>query len=322
MTPLLLALALQAAAAQVQHAACVYWTQPMESRAALEKSGVRHICVPPEQREAWRAAGFDANGLTREELDTRVPLPAPGVAPRTGVASPTRAPWIVANGWRIVRDPSAKYVYQVPAGRGALAAAEAVAYGADAVLQIDPADLEPVGAVMSLADSLAPANLPSVADIAVVDDGTAATGEVMNLLERRNLLFAIVKTPSPRYPINIALGSREYPVEDAADPSAFALAVRRRLTDEKRSLRVFGSEVVVCRLLSDGSRARLYLINYGGREVQGLRLRMRGAFRGADAQVAGAGRVALDDQSVANGATEFSLPRLTTYAVVDLNAVR
>jgi hypothetical protein len=85
---------------------------------------------------------------------------------------------------------------------------------------------------------------------------------------------------------------------------------------------VFGSEVVVCRFLSDGSRARLYLINYGGREVQGLRLRLRGAFRGADAQVAGAGRVALDDQSVANGATEFSLPRLTTYAVVDLNAVR
>ena len=68
MTPLLLALALQAAAAQVQHAACVYWTQPMESRAALDKSGVRHICVPPEQREAWRAAGFDANALTREAL--------------------------------------------------------------------------------------------------------------------------------------------------------------------------------------------------------------------------------------------------------------
>jgi hypothetical protein len=278
--------------------------------------------VAPDQRDAWRGAGFDAVAVSREELDARVALPVPGVAPRTGVASPTRAPWIVANGWRFARDPAAKYAYEVPAGKGALAAAEAIAYGADAVLQIDPTDLEPVGAVMALADSVPAAALPPVADIAVVDDGSAASGEVMNLLARRNLLFAIVKTPSSRYPINIALGSREYPVDEAADPSAFALKVRRQLTDEKRSLRVFGSEVVVCRLLGDESRARLYLINYGGREVQGLRIRLRGAFRGTDAQVAGAGRMALEDQSIANGVTEFSLPRLTTYAVVDLGAGR
>lgn len=322
MTRLVLALALQAAAAQLQQAPCVYWAQPLESRAALDKAGVRHICVAPDQRDAWRGAGFDAVAVSREELDARVALPVPGVAPRTGVASPTRAPWIVANGWRFARDPAAKYVYEVPAGKGALAAAEAIAYGADAVLQIDPTDLEPVGAVMALADSVPAAALPPVADIAVVDDGSAASGEVMNLLARRNLLFAIVKTPSSRYPINIALGSREYPVDEAADPSAFALKVRRQLTDEKRSLRVFGSEVVVCRLLGDESRARLYLINYGGREVQGLRIRLRGAFRGTDAQVAGAGRMALEDQSIANGVTEFSLPRLTTYAVVDLGAGR
>lgn len=322
MTPLLLALALQAAAAQGQPATCIYWTQPIESRAALEKVGVRHICVPPEQRDAWRAAGFDANAVSSEELHARVALPVPGVAPRTGVASPTRAPWIVANGWRITRDSAAKYAYEVPAGKGALAAAEAIAYGADAVLQIDPADLEPVGAVMAVADALPSANLPPVADVAVVDDGSAAVGEVMNLLARRNLLFAIVKGPSSRYPITIALGSPEYPVAEAADPSAFALAVRRRLTDEKRSLRVFGSEVVVCRLLGDESRTRLYLINYGGREVQGLRIRVRGSFRGTDAQVAGVGRVALEDQSIANGATEFSIPRLTTYAAVDLSPAR
>jgi len=287
-----------------------------------EKAGVRHICVPPELRDAWTAAGFDAGAMAREELSARVPLATPGVAPRTGVASPTRAPWIVANGWRILRDPSAQYMYEVPAGRGALAAAEAVAYGAHAVLQIDPADLEAVGAVMSLADSVSETTLPAIADIAVVDDGTAATGEVMNLLARRNLLFAIVKTPSSRYPINIALGTREYPVEDASDPSAFALKVRRQLTDDKRSLRVFGSEVVVCRFLSDGSHARVYLINYGGREIQGLRVHLRGTFRGSDAQVAGVGPVALEDQSAASDATEFSLPRLTTYAVVDLGPVR
>jgi len=76
--------------------------------------------------------------------------------------------------------------------------------------------------------------------------------------------------------------------------------------------------VVVCRLTSGAGRARLHLINYGGREIEGLRLRVRGNYGAGEAQVSGAGRVALQDRSVASGATEFSLPRLTTYAVIDL----
>ena len=79
----------------------------------------------------------------------------------------------------------------VPAGKAALAAAEAFAYGADAVLKIDPADLASVGAMLTFLDSAAAADLPPVADFAVVDDGSAVTGEVMNLLARRNLLFQV-----------------------------------------------------------------------------------------------------------------------------------
>ena len=45
---------------------------------------------------------------------------------------------------------------------------------------------------------------------------------------------------------------------------------------------------------------------------------MRGTYRTGDAYVAGAGGCRSQDQVVADGATEFSLPRLATYAVIDL----
>src|SRR5947207_15231856 len=89
----------------------------------------------------------------------------------------------------------------------------------------------------------APASLPPVADFAVVDDGSATTGELLNLLVRRNLLFHIVPSEAAQYRLNVRLGSPEYPQAAGADPSALALKVRRALGDEARSLRIFGSEV-------------------------------------------------------------------------------
>jgi len=228
----------------------------------------------------------------------------------------------VANGWRFMRHPGRKYVYDVPAGKAALAAAEAFAYRADAVLKIAAADVGSAGTMLTFLEAVPPVDLPAVSDLAIVDDGTAATGEVMNLLARRNLLFEVVATPSPQFPLTISIGSPEYPREEALDPSVFALKIRRRLTDERRTLGIFGSEVVIGRLTGDGGRARLHLINYGGREIEGLRIRLRGAYGAGDALVAGAGRLPLQDQVVADGATEFSVPRILTYAVIDLKVVR
>ena len=256
----------------------------------------------------------------QSEDAARVLLPVPGIVARAGLASPTRSPWIVANGWRFVRQPGAKFRYDLPAGKAALAAAEKHAYGADALLNIDPADAETLRGMTAFVESLTPSDLPPIADIGVVDDGTAITGEVMNLLARRNLLYEIVKAPAARFRVNIAVGSREYPAEDAADPSAFALKIRRQLTDEQRSLRIYGSEVVIGRLTGDAARIRLHLINYGGREIEGLRVRIRRAFASGHALAFGAGRIALVDHVVAGGATEFTLPRLGVYAVVDLTA--
>ena len=282
---------------------CVYAGQGADRRAALESAGITRLC-------------------TEADLAQREPLPAPGTAPRAGLASPTRSPWIVASGWRFMRRPATKYGYRLPAGKAALAAAEVVAYGADSALEIDPADARALAEMLKFAETLPSVDLPAVSDFAIVDDGSAITGEVMNLLARRNLLFEVVQAPSPRFRINIRIGTPEYPREEATDPSAFALKIRRQLTDDERALRIYGSEVVICRLTADARRARLHLINYGGREIEGLRIRLRGAYGIGEAHVAGVGRVALQDQLVAQGATEFSLPRLTTYAVIDLEAAR
>jgi len=276
---------------------CLLWAQGVESRTKVR---------------------FSTSALAGAELASREALPSPGVTARAGLASPTRSPWIVANGWRFTRDPGAKYRYDLPPGKAALAAAEAFAYGADAMLKIDPADAASLGAMLTFLEGLPAADLPAIADLGVVDDGSAITGEVMNLLARRNLLYQVVKAPSATFRLNVAMGSRDYPVADAADPSAFALKIRRQLTDEQRALRVYGSEVVIARLTGGAGRIRLHLINYGGREIEGLRLRVRGAYATGDAYVAGIGRSPVQDHVVADGATEFTLPRVGTYAVIDL----
>lgn len=267
-------------------------------------------------------AGFSALAVTQAETGARELLPTPGIVARAGVASPTRSPWIVASGWRFIRHPGARFRYELPAGKASLAMAEKFAYDADAVLQTDPADADALRAFAAFVGSLPPSRLPAIADFGVVDDGSAVTGEVMNLLARRNLLYAVVKAPEPRYPLNVAVGTREFPAEEAADPSAFALKVRRLLTDDRRSLRVYGSELVIGRLTGDAAQVRLHLINYGGREIDGLRVRVRGGFAGGHVYIAGTGRSALVDHVVAGGATEFSLPRFGVYAVVDLSAAR
>src|SRR5262245_28037040 len=106
------------------------------------------VVVPPgaEPRSAIDAAGI-TRLCTDADLAGREPLATLGIAARAGVASPTRAPWIDANGWRFLRRPGAKYVYTVPAGKAALAAAEAFAYGVDAALKIDPADARSLAAM-------------------------------------------------------------------------------------------------------------------------------------------------------------------------------
>jgi hypothetical protein len=280
------------------------------------------IAAAPHTRAQSGCAPVGSVSVSLEPLPaeqmTRELLLVPGTVARPGLASPTRTPWVDANGARFLRKPGAKYRYELPEGKVPLAATEALAYAADAVLKIAPADAAAVCRMLAFATDVPRVQLPDLADIGVVDDGSPVLGEVLNLLVRRNLLFQTVSAPQPRYPVNVQLGTPAYTTAEAADPSAFALKIRRQLTDERRTLRLFGSEVVVGRLTGDGTRARLYLLNYGNREIAGLRVRVRGTYRSGQAYVFDQGPAALADFVAADGAAEFSIPILTAYAIVDL----
>jgi hypothetical protein len=299
---------------------CVYWDRSIaDSAAIIREAGIDRLCVPPELAQSWRAAGIDAVEISAADLASRRMLPPPGIAHRADLVSATRSPWLVASGWQFLRAPQGRFKYELRPGAGALAAAEAFAYGGDALLPVDASGLPELGAMLAFLRQVpAPAAQATLADFGVVDAGSEEMGEVLNLLSRRNLLFEIVKPHDRRFRVTVALGSTRYPREKAADPSAFALAVRRELTDQARTIRVYGSEAVICRVTRHSAGIRVQLLNYGGREIQGLRVRLRGNYSAADGLVSGVGRVALDDVVTGDGVTELSIPRLTIYASVDL----
>ena len=187
---------------------------------------------------------------------SREALPAPGVTARAGSGVADAQPVDRRERLALRAASGGEVRLHVPAGKAALAAAEAFAYGADAVLKIDPADLASVGRDADVPRDLPAADLPPVADFARRgrrlgrhrrgDEPARAPQPAVPGRSRR----PIVAFPHQRQRSAV----REYPTEEAADPSAFAQKVRRQLTDEQRSLRIYGSEVVIGRLTGDGSR--------------------------------------------------------------------
>jgi len=249
----------------------------------------------------------------------RIKVPTPSTTFHAQVASATRAPWVIANGWQFLRQPDAQFYYDAPGPAAALAAAEAFSYGVHAAIRTDEQGLAPLGNMLALLKSLPDNNLRPMANIGFLDDGSPESGEFMNLLLRRNLLFKIVKSPDAKLDINVALGTPDYPRAEAANPNLLAEKVRAHLTDEKRLLRIYGSEVVVGRLLGNRDAARLLLINYGAARgaVSGMRIRVLGAYSQQHAVQFDA-PLDLRDAGTQDGATEFTVPELKTFAVIDL----
>lgn len=297
----------------------IFWQGGIETAPALKQAGVERIAVAPNTVDQWHKAGFEVVPMTEEELKAREKLAVPGASGRPGLAAATGRPWLDANGWQFTRNPAGKFYYELPKGRASLAVAESFAYNADTVLKIDPADLPEVGRLFAFLKTIpASGNLPLIADIGVIDDGSKLVGEVMNLLSRRNLLFKPLKKPSQPLRLNIQIGTKAYPRAAAADPSEFAQTIRRRLTDDARMLRIYGSEVVIARLTGDAKHLRLHLLNYGRRDFEGLRIRLRDVLGQGDAYLSGQGKMGLLDFEVIGQTTEFSLARMNVYAVIDL----
>jgi hypothetical protein len=241
-----------------------------------------------------------------------IQLTTPRVQYRPNEASATRSPWIDANGWRILRAPDRTFVYRVEGDAAALAAAEAFAYGAQALIGADAAGTEAFGRMLEFLQRIPAAELNSVADIGVVDDGNDSTGELMNLLARQNLLYKVERAPDPKLRVNVGAGAK------AGDPNLLTHQIRAQLSDENRSLRVYGSEVVIARLMVNAKQARVYLLNYSNRPVRGLRVRVRGAFAKGEPRAFGVADARLEDWSPERDATEFTIPELNAFAVIDL----
>lgn len=249
-----------------------------------------------------------------------VRLPVPKVEYRINEASASRSPWIDANGWQLLRAPARRYYYDVPAESVALAAAEAFSYGARAEIHTDSAGAAIFHRMLHFLSEIPErGDMPTMANIGVIDDGSPDTGELMNLLSRRNLLYRIVTAPDPRLDLNIRLGSQEYPKSEAADPGKLAQKIRSELTDEKRLLRVYGSNVMIARLMGTGDRVRIHLLNYANRPVTGLRVRVLGNYPNWRVAAYDHPDLKLEDLRTADGATEFTVPEISTYTVIDLS---
>jgi hypothetical protein len=293
----------------------LYWDQGPQTADAVKKAGVERVYVPVGQEAAWKAAGIEAQAFDAVKF---VKLPAPGVERRMNVAAATSMPWVDANGWRLGRGGGHSYYYDVPWRKAALAAAEAYMYGVDAVVHAEARDLPAFGQMLGFLRSIDGPAMPVEANIGIIDDGSDETGEVLNLLSRKNLLYRVIPAPDAKYDLNVEIGTKEFPKDEAANPAGFATMVRQKLTDEKRLLRIYGSDVVLGRLNGDDRRLRVHLINYGGGKVDGLRVRVRGEYRHGKLKAFAGADAALTDYVVADGGTEFTIPQLSVYAIVDL----
>ena len=239
-----------------------------------------------------------------------IDVPAPKVNYRPNVAMATSSPWIDNNAWRFVRNPGAVYCVDAPGKSAALAAAEVFAFRVTAYIK-GAADTGLFGRMLEFLKSLPELSGPPVVDAGIVDDGSTATGELMNLMMRRNLLFQAEKAPDARLAVNVTH------IENP-DPSKEAYAVRQKIGDDKRSVRVYGSEVVIARLNGNATRMRVHLLNYAGRPVNGLRVRVKGAFAQAEPHVFGIPDAQIVDWTRDANGVEFTLATLNEYAAIDL----
>jgi hypothetical protein len=286
----------------------LYWDRAPDTAAELKQAGVDRVYVPAARKDAWSGAGVEATAVDVAKLTK---LTKPGVQYRMNQAAATSVPWIDANGWKLARDPKRTYYYDVSPETVAIAMAES--YSRDAAVVIH-GDLASFGRMLAFLKRIDQPAMPAVANIGLIDDGSDITGEAMNLLARRNLLLRVVKSPDPKLDLNLKPTAKE-----AADPFAYAKDVRQKLGDDKRLVRLYGSEVVLANLTGDGAKARLYLINYSNRKVTGLRVLVRGAYAKAVLSAFGVDNAATADLQTDGGATEFTVPEMGAFAVVDLS---
>ncbi len=251
-----------------------------------------------------------------------VPAPALRSVPNDGYAQVTVAPWVESNGWRFQRGLARARYGKLPRGMAPVAAAEAFAFEIEAILDPDPADIEELGRLLRfLREHPSPRPVwPALANIGVIDDGSPEMGEALNMLTRRNLLFRIVPRSDRQLDLTVQPGGPDFPREALSNPSDFAARVREKLGDDRRLVRLFGTNTAIARLTGSDRRLRLTLVSYSRNRIQqDVRVRLLGRYepRALAAFGAPAGAALQDVEQVA-GATEFTIPFFSTVAIVEL----
>jgi hypothetical protein len=292
------------------------WTQGPENAEALRKAGVTEIAVPVPNAAAWAGSGIR---IVPVDVEHATRVTEPSVDYRMGTAGATSAPWINSNLWLYLRKPDDLYVCDAVERKNIpLALGEAFAAGVKAYFAVKPEDLDAYVAFAGFLNHLAAPTLPPRANFAVIDDGSDQVGEVMNLLARRNLLFAPVKAPRPGFDATIQLGRPPYTGKIADDPFLTAAEARTRLGDARRLVRLYGSDTTILRLTGDGHRARLHLLHYGGYAVEGLRVRVLGHYGRISVSAPGSDSLKVEDRVDEASAVELTLPAFANYMVIDL----
>lgn len=293
----------------------LFWTEGPETAPVLAKAGIEEIAVPGNAA-AWtgtrvRATVVDPTRL--EKLDT------PAVDYQMSRASATATPWITSNIWRMLRHPGRTYLYEVTGPAIPLAVAEAYSANARAYVQVKSAELPAYSAAVRFIQNAHAEPLPARVNFSLVDDGTDAMEELMNLLVRRNLLFDIASPKEPRKGMVVRVGSPGFTKEMAADPYQFAAIVRSKIGDPKRLVRIYGSDTVIAQLYGDASRSRLHLIQYGRNPMIGGRVRVAGKYPRVIVSSMGQRVMPAEDIVVDDTGTEFTIPEVRNYAIVDLD---
>ncbi len=247
-----------------------------------------------------------------------LPLDPVGVDYRVATAGATAAPWVNANGWRFVLNPERAFVADATGPALPLAMAEAFAWGGNVWFRVAEAERPVFDRTLSFLQALPKRDLTPRAQIGVVNDGTPEAAEVLKLLIRRNLMAAPAMASGKTPALLVKLDTPDFPRESAKNPAAFAAGVRGRVGDDKRILRVYGTDVVLGRLESGPGFARVHLVNYSNREVEGARIRVLGHYRLDGYRALDQPDSRPQDFAVSAGATEFTIPSLTRYAVIDL----
>jgi hypothetical protein len=143
-----------------------------------------------------------------------------------------------------------------------------------------------------------------------------------------NLLYRVVPAPDPRLDLTLQLGTTEFPTAAAGNPYEFAALVRAKLGDDKRLVRIYGTNTVIARLTGDRTRAPLFLLSYAASRrpqrgnLQAMRVRVLGRYQPTLAAYGAEQDTALTDPRNPENATEFWVPDFSVIAMIDLKAAQ